>query len=71
MFHALSREELIEYVKRIGQYIIDNADNLVGNERRMTGIDIVGQIDVNSPYPMVTVERRYRIPPISDKERIV
>lgn len=66
-----SREELIEYVKRIGQYIIDNADNLVGNERRMTGIDIVGQINVDLSYPMVTVERRYRIPPISDKERIV
>lgn len=51
------REWLIDAVKEAGQYIIDNADDLVGNNRKQTGFDIVLKVDVDS-VPVVELNRR-------------
>ena len=51
-----SREEMVKYVKYIGQFILDNAEDIVGNYHSMTGIDVIGHADVES-LPTVHVQR--------------
>jgi len=56
--YSADRETLVKFVKESAEYILDNADDLVGNNRSMRGIDIIISVDVDS-VPEVKLERRY------------
>lgn len=56
--YSADRETLVKFVKESAEYILDNADDLVGNNRSMRGIDITISVDVNT-VPEVKLKRRY------------
>ena len=53
-----SRDERVEYVKHIGQFILDNAEDIVGNYHCVISYDIVGHVDMES-IPTVEVRRNH------------
>lgn len=56
--YSATKETLIRFVKDSAQYVLDNAEDLVGENKSMTGLDIKISVDVDC-LPQVTLERRY------------
>lgn len=54
----VKRETLVRYIQESAQFILDNAEDLVGNYHAMTGLDITIGVDIQSA-PEVTLNRRY------------
>ena len=54
---ANSGIEIIERIKYCGQYIVDNAQNILGDEKYITNIDIICHFFDTSLPPYVTVNK--------------
>ena len=64
-----SRDEMVEYVKYIGQFIFDNAEDIVGNYHGAISYDIVGHVDMES-IPTVEVRRNYTVADWKNRRQI-
>jgi hypothetical protein len=63
----MTREEVVEKVKLLGQEVIDRADDLVGDIDWMYGLKIILEVDV---YGRPTIEaRRYMHPRLRKEKR--
>lgn len=53
-------EELLDQIKHCGQSIIDNAENILGNERYFTGVTVTFDIfrDADS-IPEIEIKRKF------------
>ena len=51
------RQEIIERIKYCGQYIVDNAQNILGDEKYITNIDIICHFFDTSLPPYVAINK--------------
>lgn len=65
-----SRDEMVEYVKFIGQFILDNADDIIGNYHCAISYDIVGHVDMES-IPTVEVRRNHTVADWYNRRKIL
>ena len=53
-------EELLDQIKHCGQSIIDNAENILGNERYFTSVTVTFDIFRNANFmPEIEIKRRF------------
>lgn len=53
-------EELLDQIKHCGQSIIDNAENILGNERYFESITVIFDINRNrNCIPDIQIQRRF------------
>lgn len=53
------REEIIQNVKDCGQFMIDNAEEIVGSVHYQRGITITCHVDERDGAPYVSVDAEY------------
>lgn len=54
-----SREELVQTVKDLGQSVIEQAEDIVGNANCLTDLNITLQVNVIDGYPTIHVSRSH------------
>lgn len=53
------REEIIQNIKDCGQFMIDNAEEIVGSVNYQRGITITCHVDERDSAPYVSVDAEY------------
>ena len=55
----MTREEIVQNIKDIGQSLIDNAENIVNNYEYRSNITITCHPNEEGCYPLITVETEF------------
>ena len=63
-----SRDDMVRWMQYIGQFILDNAEDIVGNYHGVSGYDIIGHVDMHS-LPTVEVKRSHCVADWGNRRR--